>query len=74
MSAAQDTQDARDGALDAILLVGDWRWRKGPRLPALAAFLLGKRQTVRTHLGDVVRLAWWRGEPYLISYREAADA
>lgn len=52
---------------NAILLVGDWRWRKGPRIPAFLAWAFGQREVFRTHLGDVAEVAWWRGEPYLIS-------
>ena len=51
---------------DAILLVGDWRWRKGPRWKAALAWLFGRREVLVTHLGDVAHLSWWRGEPYLI--------
>lgn len=58
---------------DAILLVGDWRWRKGPRWKAALAWLLGRREVLRTHLGDVACIAWWRGEPYLIDLEETAD-
>lgn len=51
---------------DAILLVGDYRWRKGPRLAATLAWLFGSREVFRTHLGDVAVISWWRGHPYLI--------
>mgnify|MGYP003722444637 CR=1 FL=1 len=37
---------------DAILLVGDWRWRKGPRWKAALAWLFGRREVLVTHLGD----------------------
>ncbi len=56
---------------NAVLLVGDYRWRKGPRLNALCAWLFGRREVFRTHLGDVAEIAWWRGEPYLVALEEA---
>lgn len=56
---------------DTVLLAGDWHWRKGPRWKALCAWLFGERETVVTHLNDVAHIAWWRGEPYLISLSEA---
>lgn len=56
---------------DAVLLVGDWRWRKGPRWKAAMAWAFGKREVFVTHLGDVACLAWWRGDPYLIDLSEA---
>ena len=51
---------------DALLLVGDHNWRRGPRWRAVAAWAFGSREVFRTHLGDVAELAWWRGNPYLI--------
>ncbi len=52
---------------DAVLLVGDYRLRKGPRVKALLAWMFGRREVFRTHLGDVAEIAWWRGEPYLVA-------
>ncbi|WP_299370450.1 hypothetical protein [uncultured Tateyamaria sp.] len=52
---------------DAILLAGDYRWRRGPRWKAALAWLFGTREVFRTHLGHVAELAWFRGEPYLIA-------
>jgi hypothetical protein len=57
---------------DAILLVGDWRWRQGPRWKAALAWALGQREVLLTHKGDVAHLSWWRGHPYLISIKEGA--
>ncbi len=55
---------------NAVLLVADWRWRKGPRWKALCAWVLGRREVFVTHLGDVAQVSWWRGEPYLLSLSE----
>ncbi|MEQ5870233.1 hypothetical protein J4E08_10015 [Sagittula sp. NFXS13] len=55
---------------DAILLVGDWHWRKGPRLSAWLAWAFGRREVFVTHLDDVACVAWWRGNPYLIDLSE----
>lgn len=57
-------------AEDAILLVGDYRWRKGSRIAAALAWAFGQREVFRTHLGDVAEVSWWRGEPYLIALDE----
>jgi hypothetical protein len=58
---------------DAILLAGDWHWRKGPRWKAFCARLLGRREEFVTHLGDVAHIAWWRGQPYLIDLSDAVS-
>jgi hypothetical protein len=55
---------------DAILLVGDYRWREGPRWKAALAWAFGIREVLRTHKGDIAEIAWWRGEPYLIALEE----
>lgn len=57
---------------DAILLAGDWRWRKGPRWRAAFAWAFGRREVFRTHLGDVAEISWWRGEAYLIEIWDGA--
>lgn len=57
---------------DAVLLAGDWRWRKGPRWPAFCAWAFGRRERLTTHLGDAATLSWWRGHPYLIELKEQA--
>jgi len=51
---------------DAILLAGDWRWRKGPRLPRWLAWAFGRRERFTTHLGHRAVLAWWRGHAFLV--------
>lgn len=61
-------------AQDAILLVGDWNWRKGPLWRALCAALLGRRETFVTHLGDVACVMWWRDAPYLVALDDRKDA
>ena len=55
---------------NAVLLVGDWRWRKGPRWKAFLAWLLGTREVFVTHKGHIAELSWWRGHPYLIELEE----
>lgn len=59
-----------DMTYGAKTLVGDHNWRKGPRLPALLAFLFGRRERF-VHLGVRCTIAWWRGAPYLITITEA---
>jgi len=61
-------QDIDDMAIGTIILVGDYRWRKGPRLMAALAFVLGRRQRIE-HLGMHCTLAWFCGHPYLIRMR-----
>lgn len=58
--------------INAILLVGDHNWRKGPFWPAAFAWLFGRRETIRTHLGDTARVSWWREKPYLVRLRRGA--
>lgn len=58
---------------DALLLVADWRWRKGPRWKAVLAWLFGEREVFVTHLGHVACLAWWRGEPYLLVLEDQGE-
>ncbi|MCR9273229.1 MULTISPECIES: hypothetical protein [Mameliella] len=55
--------------VNAILLVGDHHWRKGPKWRAALAWCLGRREVFVTHLGDAAKVRWWRGEPYLVSLR-----
>lgn len=63
---------AADMAYGAKVLVGDYNWRDGPKLPSLAAFLFGRRERFE-HLGMRCTIAWWKGEPYLIRMREAGE-
>ncbi|ALF02116.1 hypothetical protein vBPeaSP1_025 [Pelagibaca phage vB_PeaS-P1] len=51
---------------DALLIVADWHWRRGPRWKAILAWAFGRREVFRTHLGDVAEISWWRGDPFLI--------
>lgn len=62
---------ASDLAYGAVVLVGDHNWRRGPKLAAALAFLLGRRQRFE-HLGMRCLVAWRKDKPYLISIREAA--
>ncbi|MCT4554646.1 MAG: hypothetical protein N4A53_08165 [Pelagimonas sp.] len=64
------TADRSEAVQDALMLVADWNWRKGPRRKAALAWLLGRRERFRTHLGDDAKIAWWRGSPYLIRLKE----
>lgn len=57
--------------VNAILLVGDHHWRKGPKWKAAFAWAFGKRERFGTHLGGQATVSWWRGEPYLITLKEA---
>lgn len=61
---------ASDAAIGSVVLVGDYNWRQGPMRAALAAWLFGRRERF-VHLGLRCTVAWWRGQPYLISLREA---
>lgn len=55
-----------DEQVDMIALVGDHNWRRGSKWRAVLAWVLGGRERISTHLGDVLVVSWWRGEPFLI--------
>lgn len=59
-----------DASTGAVVLVGDYNWRKGPLWPSLCALVMGRRQRF-THLGKRCTVAWWREQPYLVGFREA---
>jgi hypothetical protein len=50
--------------IDAIALVGDFNWRRGFGIHAVIALALGRRENIQTHLGHVLVVDWWRGQPY----------
>lgn len=54
----------------AMILRADWNWRRGPKWKAALAWVFGQREFVRTGLGDLAYLTWFRGEPYLIDIEE----
>jgi len=58
-----------DAAIGAVVLVGDYNWRKVPLGASLMALLFGKRQRFE-HLGKRCTVAWWRSQPYLIRFGE----
>lgn len=62
---------SQDMVRAAKVLVGDDNWRRGPNLPAIAAFLFGRRERFE-RLGMHCTIAWWKGAPYLIHMREAS--
>lgn len=69
-TAVKKVSDAQcDLSVGTVVLVGDYNWRKGPRLTAMCAFLLGSRQRFE-HLDMVCTVAWYREKPYLIRMRE----
>ena len=55
----------------AVVLVGDFNWRKRSMRKSVAAWLFGRRDRF-THLGKACTVAWWRDEPYLIGFKEAS--
>ncbi|MCZ4259029.1 hypothetical protein O4H53_26105 [Sulfitobacter sp. G21635-S1] len=62
-----------DFDLATVVFVGDWHWRKGPRLMAILAFVFGRRRRF-VHLGMAATVAWYRGQPYLIRFNPANPA
>jgi hypothetical protein len=60
-----------EAQISMILLIGDHNWRHGPLWPAICAFCHGRRETIRTHLGDTATIAWWRDRPFLIRIRRS---
>lgn len=61
-----------EATIDALILVGDYHWRKGPFWPKVWAVLFGRREVFTTQFGDTVKVAWWRGQPFLTSISEAS--
>jgi len=59
-----------DEQVALMLLVADWHWRRGPRWRAILVWLLGRRESVVTYRGDRAVVAWWRGDPFLVSLTE----
>lgn len=61
---------AQDAAIGALVLVGDHNFKKAHWFTLAAAWLFGRHQTF-THLDCRGRVAFWRGQPYLLTFREA---
>lgn len=56
--------------IGTLVLLADDLWRQAGWMQQLRVWLFGRRRDV-VHLGTECRLHWWRGQPYLISIREA---
>lgn len=61
---------AQDAATGALVLVGDANFKSANWLTLAAAWLFGRHQ-VFTHLNCRGRVAFWRGQPYLLTFRGA---
>lgn len=61
-----------DFAVGSMVLIADLNWRKGPVWPAMLALMFGRREHF-VHLGMRCTLAWWKGTPYLVRFREVTQ-
>lgn len=56
--------------IGAVVFAGDYHWRNASWLLKLRVCFFGKRRDIM-HLGALSHIRWWRGQPYLVSIREA---
>ncbi|MBY6091063.1 hypothetical protein [Maritimibacter alkaliphilus] len=59
----------RDYDIGVLVLVASVHYDAAGRLVRLAAWLFGRHQTF-AHMGRSGRIAFWRGTPYLLTFRE----
>jgi len=64
-------QHKRDHDLGMLILVAQAHYAHARWWVLAAAWALGRHRIVR-HLGREGRVAFWRGKPYLLSFRELA--
>lgn len=58
-----------DEAKATLILLAQLHYQNAGWRTLAAAWVFGRHQTVR-HLGRVARISFWRGDPYLLSFRE----
>lgn len=61
----------RDQTLGTLILLAQAHYNRARWWQLAAAWTLGRHRVVR-HLGREGRIAFWRGVPYLLSFREVA--
>lgn len=58
-----------DRALGNLILLGQINYNQARWWTLAAAWIFGRHRILR-HLGRVGRVSFWRGQPYLLSFRE----
>ncbi|MCL4065914.1 hypothetical protein M3484_04975 [Pseudomonas sp. GX19020] len=58
-----------DEAKGALIFVANAQYKKARWWQLACAWVFGRHQIVR-HLGREGRVSFWRGKPYLLSFRE----
>lgn len=58
-----------DEAKAKLILLGQLHYQHARWWQLAAAWVFGRHQIVR-HLGRIGRVSFWRGRPYLLSFRE----
>lgn len=61
----------RDQNLGTLIMIAQAYYNQATWLELAAAWLFGRHRIVR-HLGREGRISFWRGNPYLLSFREVA--
>lgn len=61
----------RDRDLGDLILIAQMHYHRANWQTLAAAWIFGRHRVVR-HLGRVGRISFWRGRPYLLSFREVA--
>jgi hypothetical protein len=56
-----------------LILLAQLHYQHASWWTLAAAWMFGRHRTVR-HLGRVGRVSFWRGQPYLLSFRETATS
>ena len=60
-----------DEAKSALIFVAQCHFQKARWWELAAAWVFGRHQIVR-HIGRIGRVSFWRGKPYLLSFRETS--
>lgn len=58
-----------DEAKGTLILLAQLHFQNARWWHLAAAWVFGRHQIVR-HLGRIARISFWRGHPYLLSFRE----
>ena len=61
-----------DASIGAITLVGNHNWKTAPHYRRFLAYLFGHHVRY-VHLHKRLHVAWWLGQPYLVSIAEADE-
>lgn len=60
-----------DADCGMLILVAQYHFKRASLLTLAAAWLFGRHEIVR-HMGRVGRVGFWKGTPYLLTFREVA--